>query len=76
MLKEYNGSLEVANYIDKIAVSGSCSENIHPGPTPPSKIAKERGYQGDLLYSQNIWWGIKFGGLVVCLCNRQIKIRQ
>ena len=29
-----------------------------------------------LPYSQKIWWGIKFGGLVVCLSNRQIKIRQ
>ena len=27
-------------------------------------------------YSQKIWRGIKFGGLAVCLCNRQIKIRQ
>ena len=27
-------------------------------------------------YSRKIWRGIKFGGLAVCLCNRQIKIRQ
>ena len=27
-----------------------------------------------LLYNQKIWRGIKFGGLVVCLCNCQIKI--
>ena len=24
----------------------------------------------------SLWQGIKFGGLVVYLCNRQIKIRQ
>ena len=30
----------------------------------------------NLPYSRKIWWGIKFGGLAVCLSNRQIKIRQ
>ena len=29
-----------------------------------------------VLYSQKIWQGIEFGGLVVCLCNCQIKIYQ
>ena len=27
-------------------------------------------------YSRKIWRGIKFGGLAVYLCNRQIKMRQ
>ena len=27
-------------------------------------------------YSRKIWLGIKFGGLAVYLCNRQIKMRQ
>ena len=27
-------------------------------------------------YSWKIWWGIKFGGLAVYLCNCQIKICQ
>ena len=26
-----------------------------------------------LLYSQKIWWGIKFGSLAICLSNHQIK---
>ena len=30
----------------------------------------------EIPYSRKIWRGIKFGGLAVCLCNRQIKIRQ
>ena len=29
-----------------------------------------------LQYSQKIWPGIKFGGLAVCLSNRQIKNHQ
>ena len=29
-----------------------------------------------ILYSRKIWQRIKFGSLVVCLCNRQIKIHQ
>ena len=34
-------------------------------------------YISDLLsYSQKIWWGIRFGGLVVYLCNCLIKICQ
>ena len=27
-------------------------------------------------YNWKIWWGIKFGGLVVHLCDHQIKIHQ
>ena len=30
-------------------------------------------YMYTILYSQKIWWGFKFGGLAVYLCNCQIK---
>ena len=33
-------------------------------------------HRDSLPYSRKFWRGIKFGGLVVNLCNRQIKIHQ
>ena len=65
----------------------SFCQQILPSPWRETTIWKKRGksYSKDyqlrihynhIPYSRKIWWRIKFGGLAVCLCNRQIKIRQ
>ena len=47
-------------------------------PLPPVPIHTVHVYAYDLHvpYSRKIWQGIKFGGLAVSACDRQIKIRQ
>ena len=57
----------------------SCSTTTKHSPLSYSNSKERKTFHVALhciLYSRKIWQVIKFGGLAVYLCNRQIKIRQ